>query len=267
MKALCLLFACCLIVPSLILCTDDAANKSPSTAALTKRLGDENIFLSLARSVAEFASNGFRTGLEASVRSIFNKPVTTAVYALSMLVGVVAMLAFYESPISPMPVPPLPDPPVGRFPPEHPIWPPKNQPGGQMQYNGQKRAGVAAPHSFVLPNIPVGMMNPNFYQQYQSAVDNHRSDKSPVYPAARNKQHSISAHGPSHHVNETSYNNYISKLTSALDLNNNPLALEQLKHIYRGGSDMSNKVIDYNNKRIAVESLKFNSNSTQQSPS
>lgn len=166
-----------------------------------------------------------------------------------------------------MPVPPLPDPPVGRFPPEHPIWPPKNQPGGQMQYNGQKRAGVAAPHSFVLPNIPVGMMNPNFYQQYQSAVDNHRSDKSPVYPAARNKQHLISAHGPSHHVNETSYNNYISKLTSALDLNNNPLALEQLKHIYRGGSDMSNKVIDYNNKRIAVESLKFNSNSTQQSPS
>lgn len=108
-------------MPSLILCTDDAANKSPSTAALTKRLGDENIFLSLARSVAEFASNGFRSkcfkvqkkctffyshkisslylaGLEASVRSIFNKPVTTAVYALSMLVGVVAMLAFYESP-------------------------------------------------------------------------------------------------------------------------------------------------------------------------
>lgn len=40
----------------------------------------------------------FAAGLEASVRSLFNKPVTTAVYALSMLVGVVAMLAFYESP-------------------------------------------------------------------------------------------------------------------------------------------------------------------------
>lgn len=39
-----------------------------------------------------------KAGFEASVRSLFNKPVTTAVYALSMLVGVVAMLAFYESP-------------------------------------------------------------------------------------------------------------------------------------------------------------------------
>lgn len=37
-------------------------------------------------------------GLEASMRSMFKKPMTSAVYALSMLVGVVAMLAFYESP-------------------------------------------------------------------------------------------------------------------------------------------------------------------------
>lgn len=137
-----------------------------------------------------------------------------------------------------------------------------------MQYNGQKRAGVAAPHSFITPNIPVGMMNPHFYQNFQPAMDNHRSDKNPVYPAARNKQHSV-VHSPNnHHINETSYNNYISKLTSALDLNNNPLALEQLRHIYRGGSEMNNKVIDYNNKRMAVESLKHNSNnSTQQSAS
>lgn len=33
------------------------------------------------------------------------------------------LLAFYESPLSPLPVPPLPHPPVGRFPPEHSVWP------------------------------------------------------------------------------------------------------------------------------------------------
>ena len=65
------------------------------------------------------------------------------------------------------------------------------------------------------------------------------------------------------HMNETSYNNYISKLTSALDLNNNPNAghvLEQLKHMTN--SELNNKVIDYNNKRMAVESLKYNSTQT-----
>lgn len=159
-----------------------------------------------------------------------------------------------------MPVPPLPDPPVGRFPPEHPVWPPKNQPGGNpMQYSGQKRAGTAAAASqFVPQSYPLGMMNPHYYQHFQPVADNHRSDKHPVYPVARNKQPSNSQN-PSH-VNETSYN----KLTSALDLNNNPHALEQLKHIYGAGSEISNKVIDYNNKRMAVESLKYNSNSTQQ---
>lgn len=30
----------------------------------------------------------------------------------------------YESPLSPLPVPSLPKPPVGRFPPEHAVWPP-----------------------------------------------------------------------------------------------------------------------------------------------
>lgn len=37
-------------------------------------------------------------GIESSVRSIFSKPLTSAVYAISMIVGAVAMLAFYESP-------------------------------------------------------------------------------------------------------------------------------------------------------------------------
>ncbi|XP_053202126.1 uncharacterized protein LOC128387014 [Panonychus citri] len=46
------------------------------------------------------------------------------------------MLAFYESPISPLPVPPLPDPPVGRFPPEHPIWPPPGASSSPHQITG-----------------------------------------------------------------------------------------------------------------------------------
>lgn len=42
--------------------------------------------------------------------------------------------------VSPMPVPPLPDPPVGRFPPEHPIWPPPQK--EQMQMSDKKRVGI-----------------------------------------------------------------------------------------------------------------------------
>jgi len=257
MKIFYILLVGCLFVPSLILCLDDTAKSDKSASvALTKKLGEENnIVLSLVKSVVDFASNGFKTGLEASMRSIFNKPVTTAVYALSMLVGVVAMLAFYESPISPMPVPALPDPPVGRFPPEHAVWPPKNQGGPNMPYN-QKRAGLAMPQHHQVMN----MMNPNYYQ-YQTVPDNHRSDKNIGQPMVRNKLPAV-AIAPNH-MNETSYNNYISKLTSALDLNNNPNAgqvLEQLKHMTN--SELSNKVIDYNNKRMAVESLKYNSTQT-----
>ncbi len=43
-------------------------------------------------------SFNYLAGIESSLRSVFKKPLTSAVYALSMLVGVVAMLAFYESP-------------------------------------------------------------------------------------------------------------------------------------------------------------------------
>jgi hypothetical protein len=48
--------------------------------------------------VVRINSFDYLAGIEASVRSVFKKPLTSAVYALSMLVGVVAMLAFYESP-------------------------------------------------------------------------------------------------------------------------------------------------------------------------
>lgn len=59
--------------------------------------------------------------------SIFKSSFSPALYAASLIVGVVALLAFYESPVSPFPVPPLPDPPVGRFPPEHPLPPHPHQ--------------------------------------------------------------------------------------------------------------------------------------------
>jgi hypothetical protein len=62
--------------------------------------------------------------LDASLKSVLGNSVTGLVYAASLAVGVITLLAFYESPISPLPVPSLPKPPVGRFPPEHAVWPP-----------------------------------------------------------------------------------------------------------------------------------------------
>ena len=157
-----------------------------------------------------------------------------------------------------MPVPPLPDPPVGRFPPEHPVWPPKNQ-GLNMPYNNQKRIGpelLIPQASQLMSSVASSLSNNNRYYPYPN--DNHRSDKNPghvsqVHPKMPTQNQ----------INETSYNNYISKLTSSLDLNNNNIFkqghnLEQLKHVYGSSSELSNKVIDYNNKRMTVESLKYN---------
>lgn len=57
------------------------------------------------------------------MRGLFTGPLSFLVYGASLLIGGIVLLAFYESPLSPLPVPPLPHPPVGRFPPEHPVWP------------------------------------------------------------------------------------------------------------------------------------------------
>lgn len=61
--------------------------------------------------------------LGASMRSIMKSKFSVPAYVASALLGAVALLAFYESPISPLPVPALPEPPVGRFPPEMPSLP------------------------------------------------------------------------------------------------------------------------------------------------
>lgn len=53
-------------------------------------------------------------------------------------------------------------------------------------------------------------------------------------------------------INETNYNNYL-KLASVVA----PQQQQQLKQVYGSNSESSNKVIDYSNKRIAVESLKY----------
>lgn len=93
--------------------------------------------------------------MDATLKSVLGNPLTGAVYAASLAIGVITLLAFYESPISPLPVPSLPKPPVGRFPPEHPIWPPiskqavKMPSGPQYQQAGsQQNFGFAYPPQF-----------------------------------------------------------------------------------------------------------------------
>lgn len=79
-----------------------------------------------------------------SLRGSISTPFTALMYMGSLAVGAIVMLAFYESPISPLPVPPLPDPPVGRFPPEHPVWPPPS-----------RSSQPIAHHQSHLPNHPI----------------------------------------------------------------------------------------------------------------
>ena len=61
------------------------------------------------------------------MRSIMKSKYSVPAYVASALLGAVALMAFYESPISPLPVPALPEPPVGRFPPEMPNISPNTQ--------------------------------------------------------------------------------------------------------------------------------------------
>lgn len=141
-----IVFVCHLLLTvSSVQCND----KNDVQIQENQRSNSDNLIVSLINNIINLKdTNLLKSGIEASVRSVFSKPLTSAVYALSMLVGVVAMLAFYESPVSPMPVPPLPDPPVGRFPPEHPIWPPP--PKDPIRMSDKKRVGGA--NTFTVPN-------------------------------------------------------------------------------------------------------------------
>lgn len=68
------------------------------------------------------------------MRSIMKSKYSVPAYVASALLGAVALMAFYESPTSPLPVPPLPNPPIGRFPPEMPNLPV----GTQVPFRGQQ---------------------------------------------------------------------------------------------------------------------------------
>lgn len=89
--------------------------------------------------------SGLARTLGASMRSIMKSKYSVPAYVASALLGAVALMAFYESPISPLPVPALPNPPVGRFPPEMPNISPglqvpfrTNQQQQQQQYGQQQ---------------------------------------------------------------------------------------------------------------------------------
>jgi len=117
-------------------------------STLFSMLKDETTTKSLAR-------------IDASLKSVLGNPLTGLVYAASLAVGVVTLLAFYESPLSPLPVPSLPKPPVGRFPPEHPSWPPvarnpvKVNQGGNYggNYGGYAASASNNNQAFALPNV------------------------------------------------------------------------------------------------------------------
>lgn len=73
------------------------------------------------------------------MRSMMKSKYSVPAYVASALLGAVALMAFYESPISPLPVPPLPEAPAGRFPPEMPNLPPGTQVPFRYNYNQQQQ--------------------------------------------------------------------------------------------------------------------------------
>ncbi|KAH9418423.1 hypothetical protein DERP_011285 [Dermatophagoides pteronyssinus] len=232
-----------LIVPICILCVshenektiesqskDHVESKIDNAALFSQQLNNDKLITSLIKSILRIASNGFKSGLEASVRGLFDKPMTSAVAAISMVIGAVAILAFYESPISPLPVPPLPDPPVGRFPPEHPIWPPPNRGNQQMSYQ-PKRASIPYPVNNLANNFiyPMGM----------NTLTYHRSDNMARMPL------------PMQQFNRFQQQNKISNAELQEYYKND------LKKLINLNLDVkNNKVIDYNNKRNGMDLMK-----------
>ena len=73
------------------------------------------------------------------MRSIMKSKYSVPAYVASALLGAVALMAFYESPISPLPVPALPESPVGRFPPEMPNISPNIQVPFRMNQQRQQQ--------------------------------------------------------------------------------------------------------------------------------
>lgn len=180
-----------------------------------------------------------------------------------------------------MPVPPLPDPPVGRFPPEHSIWPAagSDQPlvfPSQKSRTGAGYGQVAAASilnpQFVDPNQGYGQhqqqAQQGFYPMYGYNNEHHRSDKMPAAQGQNNREASRGSAKAQEKAQDAAYNDYISKLTAQLNQQQQVLAAQdnqpQAQYDPSLYADQNNKVIDYTNKRMAVENIKFQGmNSTQ----
>ncbi|XP_074593041.1 uncharacterized protein LOC141848838 [Brevipalpus obovatus] len=143
------------ISPSSLSHSSSSSPSSTSSSSANRRTTQVNpnnglsfSVISLGR-IKEFFTKGRSLDLArtfSSLRGALGSPMTALMYAGSLAVGAIVMLAFYESPISPLPVPPLPDPPVGRFPPEHPIWPPPSHSAGDGPV-----VAASSTHSRIMP--------------------------------------------------------------------------------------------------------------------
>lgn len=98
------------------------------------------------------------------MKSYLGNPLTGIVYAASLAIGAISLLAMYESPLSPLPVPSLPKPPVGRFPPEHPVWPPVPKHPVKLR----QHSSLPSLPSYAASNLnPVYEVAPQFAQKQQ----------------------------------------------------------------------------------------------------
>ena len=101
--------------------------------------------------------------IDATLKSYLGNPLTGLVYAASLAIGAISILAMYESPLSPLPVPSLPKPPVGRFPPEHASWPPVPKTPVKVKSGGLPYAASAV--------NPVYALAPSFASDQKSAME------------------------------------------------------------------------------------------------
>lgn len=144
------------------------------------------------------------------MRSIMKGKYSIPAYVASAVLGAVALMAFYESPISPLPVPALPEPPVGRFPPEMPVISPNlqvpfrmNQQQQQQQYGQQygQQNGYANQRSFQTGGpMATSQQQPQQQQQVlfpgataQTAQQRQGAAPGPVQQLAANLISSVSA--------------------------------------------------------------------------
>ncbi|XP_053202410.1 uncharacterized protein LOC128387252 [Panonychus citri] len=175
-----------------------------------------------------------------SLRGSISTPFTALMYMGSLAVGAIVMLAFYESPISPLPVPPLPDPPVGRFPPEHPIWPPpgrSSQPSiGHHQHQPHHLSGASSsPHQITGPGPmitssseihQVAVRPPAGYIHRRTGTENGNGQQFPMKGQKQlNPLNSIKSKIITSKANKLPVSTGIELIPEAINTNNNNLPL------------------------------------------